>query len=205
MHAASMALAFASTGVSVAGEHVLDFGCAAGPVLRFLRKHDDGGAWWGCDIDPIAIEWCRMNFPPDVRFFTNTTAPHLPLRDASFGVVYACSVFTHIEHGADSWLLELARVMRPRGILFASIHDEAFIHNTIAHAPDWAFSRRLVDEQETFNDPQWRKIVLGAGHAPNVFYRREYFLRMTQGAFEYVSALPRGYGDQTVLVLRRRP
>jgi ubiquinone/menaquinone biosynthesis C-methylase UbiE len=47
----------------------------------------------------------------------NTILPHLPFEDRSFDVVYAGSVFTHIDDLAQTWFLELRRVLHAGGML----------------------------------------------------------------------------------------
>lgn len=185
---------------------VLDFGCAAGPMLRIIRQRRPRWALSGCDIDPLAIDWCRRHLHPSIRFFTNTTAPHLPLPDASLDLIYAGSVFTHIEHLADAWLLELARTLVPGGCLYATIHDRAFIRHTIANAPDWRLTRNIRDH---FSDSElasdWAWLSMGTGPNANIFYDRDYFHRLASPAFEPVAIVERAYGDQTAIVLRRLP
>ena len=48
-------------------------------------------------------------------------APPLPFEDATFDVVWSIAVFTHLTDQWAPWLLELRRVMRPGGILIASV------------------------------------------------------------------------------------
>lgn len=184
---------------------VLDFGCAACPMLRTLAMLRPNWELWGCDIDPVAIDWARRHLSPALRLFTNTTAPHLPLPDSVFDLIYAGSVFTHIEHLADAWLLELARVLRPGALLYVTIHDRAFIRHTIANAPHWDMTRNIVTHfgpDAADGDWQWRSI--GTGIRANIFYARDYFLRMASPAFDLIAAIERAYGDQTALLLRRR-
>lgn len=204
-HVESMLLGLAAALKTPAhGSSVLDFGCAAGPMLRVIRTRRPDLVLWGCDIDPLAIDWCRRHLPGSLRLFTNTTAPHLPLPDGSFDLVYAGSVLTHILHVADAWLLELARILRPGGVLYATIHDRAFIANTIMHAPDWHFTRTI---REHFGDDvlasDWDHLTLGAGPAANIFYDRDAFMRMASQAFDLALVRERAYGNQTALVLTR--
>lgn len=206
-HVQSMLAALESASASLTpGSHVLDFGCAAGPMLRALHAARPGLELWGCDIDPMATDWCRRHLPDSFRVFTNTTAPHLPIPDATFDVIYAGSVFTHILHIADAWLLELARILKPGGFLYATIHDQAFIAHTIAHAPDWPFTKliqRHFSPETLASD--WTTLTLGAGPHANVFHERSSFLRMASPALRYVAHAERAYGDQTAIVFSRPP
>ncbi len=186
-------------------KRVLDFGCAACPMLRVLAMRRPQWEAWGCDIDPVAIDWSRRNLSRSLRLFTSTTAPHLPLAGAMFDVVYAGSVFTHIEHMADAWLLELARVLRPGGHLYVTIHDRAFIRHTIANAPQWEMTQLIVRHfGENAAEGAWVWRAIGTGSRANLFYDRDYFVRMASPALEARGAHERAYGDQTALVFARR-
>ncbi|MEA5557590.1 class I SAM-dependent methyltransferase [Nodularia spumigena] len=186
------------------GSRVLDFGCAAGPMLRVLHTNRPDLELWGCDIDPLAIDWCRRHLPTTLRLFTNTTAPHLPIPDATFDLIYAGSVFTHILYIADAWLLELARILKPGGILYTTIHDRAFIQHTIAHAPDWPFTTLIQRHftQQTLAS-EWTPLTLGAGPNANAFYEHSYFIKIASPALMYIAHAERAYGDQTAIILTR--
>jgi len=185
-----------------AGRRVLDFGCGAGPVLRAQAPRAGGAELWGCDIDAACIDWCRRHLP--FRFFTNSTAPHLPVEDRSFDLVHAGSVFTHVALQADAWLLELARVLRPGGLLYATIHDRAFVEAAIREAPEWSFTRRM---REAVGDAVWRgpwtEVRIGHGPEACVFHERAWFISMAAPALEPVRAVERAYGQQTAMVLRK--
>jgi ubiquinone/menaquinone biosynthesis C-methylase UbiE len=49
----------------------------------------------------------------------------LPFPDASFDVVFAVSVFSHLDEKPQfGWLWEILRVLRPGGLFLASTHSE---------------------------------------------------------------------------------
>ncbi len=83
------------------------------------------GELWGCDIDPACIAWNTEHLGPSISFVVNNDAPPLPFESEKFDLVYALSVFTHIDRHWASWLLELHRVLAPGGILVATIMSEA--------------------------------------------------------------------------------
>ena len=105
---------------------VLDFGCGCGRVLR----------WWdavvepvrhGCDYNPAMVAWCRENLP-FAHVETNGLAPPLRYADASFDLVYAISVFTHLSADLQArWMAELKRIVAPGGWLIVSTHGANFI------------------------------------------------------------------------------
>src|SRR5215510_255837 len=110
------------------GTRVLDFGCAAGRMIRWLAEFSGRCEVWGSDISAEHIVWCTQHLDPPFHFLVNTLLPHLPFEDRYFDVVYAGSVFTHIDDLAKTWLVELRRVLRARGKLYVTIHDRHSIH-----------------------------------------------------------------------------
>ena len=104
-------------------DSVLDFGCGCGRVTRRWRGLD---GIHGSDMSRDAVEWCRRNLA-FARFETNSLAPPLAFADASFDLVYALSVFTHLTVELQrAWLAELARVLRPNGLLLVTTHGAAY-------------------------------------------------------------------------------
>jgi SAM-dependent methyltransferase len=106
------------------GMNVLDFGCGSARVLRHFEPEARRGAFWGCDIDLPSIEWNGAHLSPPFRFFGNGPAPPLTSATASFDLIWATSVFTHIGDLWSAWLAEMHRVLAPAGILIASFLGE---------------------------------------------------------------------------------
>lgn len=106
-------------------ESLLDFGCGCGRVIR--RWHDLGGpALHGSDLNPKLIDWCSANLP-FARFAVNGLEPPLAYQEGYFDFVYALSVFTHLnEELQDGWVEELARVIRPGGVLLITVHGNHY-------------------------------------------------------------------------------
>jgi SAM-dependent methyltransferase len=105
-----------------------DFGCGCGRALRILEAHRE--PWQrliGMDVDREAIEWVAANYPGISTFVLQNTPP-CPLDSASVDLVVSHSVFTHLpEHLQFLWLNELARILKPEGILITSIHGAKVI------------------------------------------------------------------------------
>jgi len=187
------------------GIRVLDLGCASGTMLRWLVKHAAKDEIWGSDITADAIDWARRHLSPPMRFITNTTSPHLPFEDATFDLVYCGSVFTHIHETADSWMMEIARILRPNGLLYATIHDQHFIRVCREQAPDfWPMRQwltRLTPEQQ---GAPFSTINFGYGAWAQTFYDTDYFTKQLCPRLEHVSTHPQAYGLQTAVLLRKR-
>ena len=103
------------------GKRVLDFGCGAGRTLRHFREEARVGEFYGCDIDRPSIVWLVENMSPPFHAFPNDEIPPLPLEGDSFDLIWAISVFTHISDHWSAWLVELHRLLREGGLLFATI------------------------------------------------------------------------------------
>jgi len=175
-------------------ESVLDFGCGCGRVTRYWRGFS--GSVSGSDVSGKAVEWCRANLP-FARFEQNALAPPLVFDDASFDLVYALSVFTHLTEELQlAWRDELHRVLRPGGRLFLTTHGDSYV------------PRLDRDERERFVRGE---LVVRWGDAPGTnlcsAYHPERYLRETfaQG-FSFLELEPegaRGNPTQDVVLLRK--
>ena len=106
---------------------VLEFGCGSARVLRHFRGIS-GLELIGADANPKPIEWNRRNLP-GITFQLNKLEPPLSFADASFDLIYALSVFTHIPPGLQKpWLQELRRLLRPGGYLLCTVLGKRYDH-----------------------------------------------------------------------------
>jgi SAM-dependent methyltransferase len=126
----------------------LDFGCGCGRVVRSLLRAGQLGPGTeisGVDVDRPAVAWCRRHLPG--RFEAGSELPPLAFPDGSFDLIYAVSVFTHLdEPRQDLWLAESARLLRPGGLLLASTHGPA----VLAAQPDLTSAEREGFERRGF-------------------------------------------------------
>jgi len=96
---------------------VLDFGCGWGRVLRTFLKDIRAENLVGTDVDPELVELARALLP-EVRFTQNDRLAPLDFPDASFDIVIANSVFSHLaERNFQFWMQELTRVLKPGSAL----------------------------------------------------------------------------------------
>jgi SAM-dependent methyltransferase len=110
---------------SFEGRRVLDFGAGAGRLLRHFYPEAEGAEFYGSDLDPEMIGWLRENLcPPIAGGIVNDEAPPLPFPDGHFDLVLAISVFTHITAYWSDWLLEMRRILKPDGLLLATVLGE---------------------------------------------------------------------------------
>jgi SAM-dependent methyltransferase len=118
-------------------EEVFDFGCGCGRIARqLIQQRTRPRRYVGIDLHEGMIRWCKKNLAPrapgfefhhhDVEnvFFNPTGSAELlpfPVENASFTLVNAFSVFTHLtERQVGHYLRECARVLRSDGVLHST-------------------------------------------------------------------------------------
>ncbi len=116
---------------------IFEWGCGTGRIVRHLPKLYESSAEEGepaaveiraSDCNPTAVEWCTTAFP-DISFFRNDMAPPLELDDNSIDIAYGNSVFTHLTDDlCRQWIAELARVVRPGGLISFTIAGWSFAY-----------------------------------------------------------------------------
>jgi ubiquinone/menaquinone biosynthesis C-methylase UbiE len=181
---------------------VLDWGCSSGRTLRhWSGLVADGGEAWGCDICATSLNWAAENLAPPFRFFQCTTRPPLPLPDASMDLVYGISVFTHIRELVDTWLMELRRVVRPGGLVVATILDETWWDRCAAD-PNSPLRKRCaaIDFSAPLEDDF---VCHGGAFDPVTFWHTEGIRRRWSFAFDVAAFEPGLVPYQTGVLLRR--
>jgi SAM-dependent methyltransferase len=99
----------------------LDFGCGCGRLARWTSGAEPVIRLKGVDVDAAQIRWARRHLPGD--FSVMRPSPPLVFAPESLDVVYAISIFTHLDEREQcDWLAELARILRPGGLLVATTH-----------------------------------------------------------------------------------
>lgn len=102
---------------------ILDFGCGCGRVARHWSAEGPPQVY-GCDYNPDLVEWCAANLPAG-RFARNELAPPTSYEDESFDLIYALSVFSHLDEPLQrGWLEEFRRLLRPGGFLLLTVLGE---------------------------------------------------------------------------------
>lgn len=202
-HVAKMRSLLAESGYQFEqGHRVLEMGCAAGRMLRCLEDVSDKCEIWGTDISGEHIYWCKQNMSPPFHFFIATTTPHLPFADGYFDVIYAGSVFTHIDDLADTWLLELRRLLKPGGRLYITIHDNDTIR-ILSEQRDLDLSKTLFCRRDFFERNDYAMFTIGRFMRSQVFFDKDYLVRTLKPFFDVCSIAPEAYGFQTGYLLRR--
>ena len=192
----------------------LDFGCGPGRGLRYLLKYAPTVACTGLDIDTTAIRWCHDHFPFG-EFRTNGEVPPTDLRPATFDLIYAISVFSHLaEENHLAWLDELRRLAKQDGILVLTVHGEHALRRAMSEEAPFRMLQvtraDLWSAQQELSSRDYAFIRQPGGHLNTdlygvAFISKEYVIRRWGQDFEVLSYLEGAIDNwQGAAVLRLR-
>jgi len=175
---------------------VLDFGCGCGRVLRYWRGC--AARIHGTDLNDYLVEACKAAVP-FASIGKNSLEPKLAYADESFDLIYALSVFTHLDVDAQmAWLREFLRTLRPGGILILTLHGDAYVSRLgEKQLGDYRGGRPVVLHE----DYPGSNICM-ALHPPSFVFET-----LAQG-FEIVDFVPQGAKGnpvQDLYMLRKQP
>ena len=106
---------------------ILDFGASWGRIARFFLRDVSLRNLYGLDVDPGFVELARSLFGSD-NFKVCGVLPPAPFADASFGLISAYSVFSHLsERSFLLWMEEFARILRRDAYLAFTTRHESFL------------------------------------------------------------------------------
>lgn len=159
---------------------VLDFGCGCGRIAAPLAALWPRANMHGVDVDAAAIQWCGRNLRGDFRLLHPDDG--LPFADGSFDLVYAISLFTHMDEPQQfRWLAEVRRVLREGGLLLATTHSPELAYarpdlsddqraslaaHGFAFAPGPAFNDNSAFHSSDYLRRAWAKWFVLARHQP---------------------------------------
>ncbi len=108
--------------------NILDWGCGPDRVIRHLPSYIQKPCkYYGTDYNKKYIKWCSKNLA-NINFSLNKLQPPLEYQSNFFDIIYAISIFTHLSEKMHyAWFKDLIRVLNPGGILFLTLHGDAFI------------------------------------------------------------------------------
>ena len=135
-----------------------------------------------------------------VSYLFNDAFPPLACQDASFDLIYAISVFTHLDETIQfSWLRELQRLTKPGGLVVLTTHGNTHFHALPPHLQESVKQEGFL----FFNSDGWKTIFpqwyQDSFHTAD--YIREHFNRY----FAVCSILPAAMNNhQDVIILQRR-
>jgi len=174
----------------------LDFGCGCGRVIRHWYPLARTTQIYGTDYNPALIRWCRQHLI-FAEFQTNQLRPPLAYAAASFDLVYAFSIFTHLPEAYQlDWMNELRRVLRPGGYLVLTVHGPSYLPS-LSPAEQTAFTAgQLVV-----------RYAEGAGTNLCVTYHPERYVReqLAQGyrVLNFIAEGAKGNPHQDIYLLQK--
>lgn len=113
-------------------KNVLEWGCGVGRVVRNLPGLlPSATGIYGCDINPKMILWDKENIK-GVQFHVVQFSPPTHYENGFFDLIYAISVFTHIDvEQQDAWLQEVHRILAAGGVFIFTTHGNHFAGNLL--------------------------------------------------------------------------
>jgi len=106
---------------------ILDFGCGAGRVTRWLRAAFPEAMIHACDIRERDLEFVRHHFRATTWVSGTDVNALTPL--GSYDVIWVGSVFTHLPADVSNNLFgKLMKWLAPKGVLIFSVHGRFVLH-----------------------------------------------------------------------------
>ncbi len=179
---------------------ILEWGCGVGRIIRHLPNLvDKDSKIFGVDINAAMIQWNAANIS-NVHFQQIDYCPPTSFNNNQFDLVFALSVFTHIEIEFQSgWLAEMHRIMSDKGIFLFTTHGKKYEINLGAREKETLHNQGAltIDYQKkghrmmsTYNSYQHFKIAV-----ERYFDVLEYYCGMEH---------PEKLGGQDVWIVRKR-
>jgi SAM-dependent methyltransferase len=205
---------------------VLDFGVGWGRIARLFLRDIRLDSLYGIDVDSTFIDITAHSFGGG-NFSVCNPFPPTEFADASFDLISAYSVFSHLSEDAfKAWLSEFARILRPGGHLAFTTRHESFLDYCAWAAtqqdlpqgytralgelfPDIESARRKFRDGSILHATSVG--VSGGGPRTQEFYGetfipRTYVERTCRGKFTLVlESFDSARYDQVCFVLRRLP
>lgn len=180
---------------------VLDWGCGAGRLSRYLCRMSSRVT--GIDIDADNIAMCARTLPSG-RFAAIDRKPPTSFENSSFDLVFGLSVLTHLDEPSQhAWLAELRRIARPGCILLLSVRGQAQSHLY----QDWGANRPATFRKGLHVagvNPQLDEVMANDGYYQDIQHSHDYILATWAEYFDVLEIVPALGCPQDIVVLRAR-
>ncbi|HMH24903.1 MAG TPA: class I SAM-dependent methyltransferase [Puia sp.] len=117
------------TKIYISGElsGILDWGCGISRVATHVHKFTDAEtSVYACDINARMIEFGKNHYP-DISYSIIPYTPPTTYDSSSFDLVYALSVFTHIEATQQNlWIKEIHRILKDKAVFLFTTHGKFY-------------------------------------------------------------------------------
>jgi ubiquinone/menaquinone biosynthesis C-methylase UbiE len=113
--------------------NILEWGCGVSRTCRHLKKYiDPNSKVFACDINEIMINWNQQNIK-DVDFATISYHPPTSYDSSMFDIVFAISVFTHIDIiQQENWINEIHRILNTNAVFLFTTHGTQYFDKLIS-------------------------------------------------------------------------
>ena len=196
--------------IELRGATILDIGCSSGRFLRHIVSQCENASIYGCDVNVKTIHWLNTYFGDKIFTFQNTAIASLPFQDNNFEVITAFSVFTHIWHSIDAWILELYRIIKSGGLVYITVQTETTWknmkkNNYVIYQNLKKYYPEAFNEDSTFEDSVEIIKPPGSVNAYNaqVFISRSYIRKKWGNLFKVVDILEKHSEYQDVILLQK--
>jgi SAM-dependent methyltransferase len=185
---------------------ILEWGCGSGRVARHMQKiKAPTQQLRGVDIDKEAVAWANANLGP--YFSACDLDPPLPFGPAMFDLVYAYSVFTHLERqNLKRWAEEIARILRPNGVfLFTILSDTAMVALAPNSGDEFYAAYAKTGIYDSVPNSQLETIGVTGDYYRNVWLKPSTLKELIHESFEIVAIETNFHFYQDLVVARVRP
>jgi len=186
-------------------EHILDWGCGSGRLLRYLCKHaGQKTEIYGADVDYDNVNWCNLHLP-DCRTILLNLMPPSKFEANFFDFIVGNSVLTHLNETTQfAWLKELRRISRPGAILFLTIQD---VSDLVFESYSTAKLKTLL--KQGFLSPSVDNAISAFIADPeyyrSAYHSHKYIKKRWSKYFDIISILPKFSNNHQDLVVLRCP
>ena len=180
---------------------LLDWGCGSGRLIGFFAEYSNISNIYGCDIDSEAVAWCHSNFPKQ-KFAKIPLMPPTKYAEDKFDVIVSFSVLTHLEREAQAaWLKEMERILKPGGLLLATVHGFAAAKAMLG--VEAAYQVRRDGIHDDLKDSAL-KGVAPDGYYRTVFVTPDYVKKTWTDIFNIVDYIEQGASNYHDLVVMKK-
>lgn len=154
-------------------KRLLDAGCGEGRNLRYFI--DSGVEVHGCDTNPMAIKMAQMTYKTiNKDHFKVCSIEDMDYDNASFDCI-VCTAVLHFATNEDHFknmLLNLVRVLKPKGKLFIRMATDVGVDNDISGftyiLPKTKIESSFAEFGLQFIEP-WKSVVVNDQRSMGVF------------------------------------
>jgi SAM-dependent methyltransferase len=170
-----------------------------------------------------SVAACRLSICGSITARPTLSTLHLPFKDEYFDLVYAGSVFAHIDELTNAWFLELRRILKPGGKLWFTINDrratKVFEGERTAAEFEY-YCIRVGGKQNWVNfvdgyfrqHPAYRRfvnkevdmVVIGRPGEAHVLWDADVLCKRLEPFWQTLSVTAKAYGHQTAVLLQSR-